>query len=81
MARYHYTIPWVVLDSTTGALVTNRRDGVLYDVDGNEIAAYSPGGGFLTKIVTGPAGTSSFVARPRASRPSGRPAGRSRSTI
>lgn len=53
---YHYSLPWVVLDSTTATLITNRNDGVLLDRSGNEVPATTPLG-VPTKIATGPAGT------------------------
>ena len=56
---YHYTLPWVVLDTSdpnTPRLVAGRTDGVLVDRDGNQVDATTPLG-MPTQIVTSSAGT------------------------
>lgn len=60
---YHYTLPWVVLDSQTATFVANRNDGILLDRDGQQVDAYTSLG-VPTQIRTGPAGTTvPFQAR------------------
>ena len=67
---YHYTLPFLVLDSVTGAPVPNRTDGVLLDRDDNEIPVTTPFG-VPTRVATSPVGTTApFLA--------GIPAGRVR---
>ena len=59
---YHYTLPFLVLDSVTGAPVPNRTDGVLLDGDGNEVATTTPYG-VPTRVTTSPVGTTApFLA-------------------
>lgn len=68
MAIYHFTLPWVVLDSAAGDLVKNRSDGVLLSVDGVQVQA-TTALGVPTAIRTGPAGTTTPF---QASIPAGR---------
>ena len=59
---YHYTLPFLVLDSVTGVPVPNRTDGVLLDGDGNEVATTTPYG-VPTRVTTSPVGTTApFLA-------------------
>ena len=62
MTTYHFTLPWVVLDSATATLIRDRADGVLLDRYGQQVDARTPLG-VPTLIRTGPAGTTvPFVA-------------------
>ena len=59
---YHYTLPFLVLDSVTGVPVPGRTDGVLLDGDGNEVATTTPYG-VPTRVTTSPVGTTApFLA-------------------
>lgn len=60
---YHFTLPWVVLDHTTGVTVPNRSDGVLLDRNGVQVETTTPYG-VPTRISTSPAGTTAAFMAP-----------------
>ena len=60
---YHFTLPWVVLDHTTGVTVPNRTDGILLDRDGAQVETTTPYG-VPTRISTSPAGTTAAFLAP-----------------
>lgn len=56
MAEYQYPVGYVVVVPGTDDIAENRADGVLYDLDGNPVQAYSLDGIPLAYLSSGPKG-------------------------
>ena len=57
MASFAYSFPWVVHDWATGALTTNRSDGLLLDASTQQPVQAFDNNGLPAPLRTGPYGT------------------------
>ncbi len=56
MTTYHYPVGYVVIIPGTDEVAENRADGLLHDLDGNAVPAYSLDGIELAHLSSGPKG-------------------------